>query len=66
MQVKLAIFNLVGQRVRGLIDDFKVPGRYEARWDGKDDFGRDVGSGVYFYSLEAGPFSTTKRMLLIR
>jgi len=66
VQVQLAIFNLVGQRVRGLVDEFKTAGRYEVRWDGKDDFGRDVGSGVYFYSLEAGTFSTTKRMLLIR
>ncbi len=66
MQVQLAIFNLVGQRVRGLVDEFKTAGRYEVRWDGKDDFGRDVGSGVYFYSLEAGTFSTTKRMLLIQ
>ena len=66
VQVKLAIFNLVGQRVRSLVDEFKTAGRYEARWDGQDDFGRDVGSGVYFYSLEAGTFSTTKRMLLIR
>jgi hypothetical protein len=66
VQVHLAIFNLVGQRVRGLVDDFKTQGRYEVRWDAKDDFGRDVGSGVYFYSLEAGSFSTTKRMLLIR
>ncbi len=66
VQVKLVIFNLVGQRVRGLVDDFKTSGRYEIRWNGKDDFGRDVGSGVYFYSLEAGVLSTTKRMLLIR
>ncbi len=66
VQVKLTIFNLVGQRVRALVDDFKTPGRYDARWEGKDDLGRDVGSGVYFYSLEAGSFSTTKRMLLIR
>lgn len=66
VQVQLVIFNLVGQRVRGLVDDFKAAGRYEAKWDARDDFGRDVSSGVYFYSLEAGSFSTTRRMLLIR
>jgi hypothetical protein len=66
VQVKLAIFNLVGQKVRGLVEEFKTAGRYDVRWDGKDDFGRDVGSGVYFYNLEAGAYSTTRRMLLIR
>ena len=66
VQVKLAIYNLVGQKIRGLIEEFKTAGRYDVRWDGKDDFGRDVGSGVYFDSLEAGSFSTTRRMLLIR
>ena len=66
VQVKLAIFNLVGQKVRGLVEEFKTAGRYDVRWNGKDDFGRDVGSGVYFYNLEAGAYSTTRRMLLIR
>jgi hypothetical protein len=49
-----------------LVEEFKTAGRYEVRWDGKDDFGHDVGSGVSFYNLEAGSYSTTRRMLLIR
>ena len=35
-----------------LVEEFKTAGRYEVRWDEKDDFGFGVGSGVYFYNLE--------------
>jgi hypothetical protein len=64
--VRLEIFNIRGQRVRTLVNDIKLPGHHSVVWDGRDDHGRSVGSGVYFYRLQAGDFSQTKRMLLLK
>ena len=62
----LEIYNILGQGVRRLVDEFKEPGMYTVRWDGKDDFRNNVGSGVYFYQLKTGDFLETKRMLLLK
>lgn len=64
--VDVAVYNLVGQRLRTLVSEQKAPGRYQVVWDGKDDSGRDVSSGVYFYRYHAGEFLASRRMLLIR
>lgn len=64
--VDVAVYNLVGQRLRTLVQEHKVAGRYQVVWDGKDDAGRDVSSGVYFYRYRAGDFWASRRMLLIR
>ena len=65
----LRIYNLSGQVVRTLVDDDHHPsGNYTIVWDGRDDIGQAVSSGVYFYRLEAVDrgFVETKRMLLLR
>lgn len=62
----LQIINILGQRVRLLLDDKKMPGHYQLCWDGRDDVGQALGAGLYFYHLTAGPFSQSKKMLLIR
>lgn len=62
----LTIYNILGQRVRTLVNENKSPGRYEILWDGKDDKGKEVSSGVYFYQFKAGEFKETKRMVLLR
>lgn len=64
--VDVAVYNLVGQRLRTLVKEQKAPGRYQVVWDGKDDAERDVSSGVYFYRYRAGDFWATRRMLLVR
>jgi hypothetical protein len=64
--VTLRIYNVLGQLVRTLVDEPKEPGTYEVIWDGKDESGDQVASGVYFYKLEAEDFSQTKKMVLIR
>jgi len=64
--VNLTIYNLLGQRVRTLVDLDKSAGRHTINWDGKDDRGQEVASGVYFYRIKAGEFTSTKKLLLLR
>lgn len=64
--VTLTIFNLLGQRVRRLVDKVQEPGFYSVSWDGKNDEGQNVASGVYFYQIKAGKFVSTKKMVLMR
>jgi hypothetical protein len=62
----LEIYNILGQKVRTLVDEPKGVGNHEVIWDGKDDKGKDVASGIYFYQLTAGDYKETKKMTLIR
>jgi hypothetical protein len=52
--------------VRVLVDGEREPGTHTAVWDGRNDHGVAVGSGVYFYSLRAGSFQTSRRMVLLK
>ena len=65
-QVQLAVFNLLGQPVRTLVERDQSAGVYSVTWHGLDDALRQVPSGLYFYTLKTNAFSETKRMLLIR
>ena len=65
--VSLAVYDVAGRRVATLVDGEVTPaGRYERVWNGRDDRGRTVASGVYFYRLGAGPYSETRRMVLLK
>ncbi|MEN8165679.1 MAG: FlgD immunoglobulin-like domain containing protein, partial [Acidobacteriota bacterium] len=65
--VTLRVFALSGRLVRILsLGETHTPGRHEVVWDGRDDAGRQVASGTYFYRLEAGAFAETKRMVLVK
>lgn len=64
--VTIEIFNLVGQRLCMLVNEDKSPGTYKAIWNGKDDQGRSVGSGIYIYRMDAGDFTATKKMVLVQ
>jgi hypothetical protein len=67
--VRLVVHDLSGQAIRTLVHDaHHQPGRYAIVWDGRDDEGQEVASGIYFYRLEAVDrgFMETRRMLLIR
>lgn len=65
-QVNLSVYNVLGQHVTTLVDDFMRAGRQTILWDGADASGTTVASGVYFYKLRAGDFSDTKKMLLLK
>ena len=62
----LRIYNVLGEVVRTLVDEPRSPGIYYQVWDGKDDQGKEVASGIYFYRLKAGKFSETKKMVLLK
>jgi hypothetical protein len=62
----LKIYNIRGQLVRTLVDEPEQAGTYEVTWDGRDEKGDEVSSGVYLYRLEAGDFSEAKKMVLMR
>jgi len=64
--VKLSIYNLLGQRIRTLVDEFQTTGHKTVRWDGKDDQGGQLASGIYFYQIQAGDFTDAKKMMLMK
>jgi len=61
--VRLTIYNVMGQKVRVLVDELKNAGYYKINWDGRDNSGESVSSGMYFYSIKAGDFGLTKKMV---
>ena len=63
--VRLDIYNVMGQRVRTLVAAHQPAGYYAVEWKATDDSGHTLSSGVYFYRLQAGAFRSTKRMLLM-
>jgi flagellar hook assembly protein FlgD len=66
IRTTLEIYNIRGELVRTLINESRRPGRYEIVWNGKDDDGNQVASGVYFYQLKTDDYRQTKKMLLVR
>jgi hypothetical protein len=64
--VELSIYNTLGQKVRTLISGDHAAGNYFRLWDGRDDQGRVVTSGVYLYQLTAGSFRQVKKLVLMR
>jgi len=64
--VTLKIYNVIGQEVRTLVNEFRNAGRYTVVWDGKDNFGKVVPSGIYFYRMTAGSFNKTMKMVLAK
>ncbi|MGH7596920.1 MAG: choice-of-anchor Q domain-containing protein, partial [bacterium] len=65
-QVELSIHTILGQRVRMLVEQDQQAGEFVLRWDGKDDRGVALPSGVYFYRLRAGDILAIKKMLIVR
>lgn len=65
-QCELAVYNLRGQKVRTLMQGALQAGPHQVLWDGRDEAGRTVSSGVYFYRLTAGGFTQARKMVLTR
>jgi len=65
-QASIVIYNLLGQKVRTLTNEYRAAGRYQITWDGMDDAGRQAGSGVYLYRLQSNQTSIVKKMVLVK
>jgi hypothetical protein len=63
--VRLAIYNVAGALVRVLVEGTEEAKVHEVRWDGRDATGREVGAGVYVARLEAGPFTATRKLVVV-
>ena len=65
-RVNILMYNTLGQRVRVLVDEVQTDGYYKVLWDGKDDTGHAVATGMYLYRLEADRFVKTRKLILMR
>jgi hypothetical protein len=64
--IKLEIYDILGQKIRTLVNQEKYPGNYSLSWNGKNDFGNSVISGIYFIKFSSDNFSDTKKMTLLK
>jgi hypothetical protein len=65
-EVKIQIYNILGQKVSTLVNEPQEPGYKMIHWDGKDDSGNEVSSGIYFYRIVAKNFVKCKKMTLLK
>ncbi len=63
---KLTIYNMVGQKVRILVDERRKAGHYSVSWDAKDEEGNRVGSGIYFYQISTNETRSTRKAILLK
>jgi len=66
VHVNLEIYNLLGHKIRTMVNEFQEAGNYEVVWDGRDETGKNVSNGVYIYKIQAGGFSEIKKMLFVK
>ena len=64
--VKIDIFNILGYRVKTVLNEKQAPGYKTIVWDGKNESGLPVGAGLYFYQLQTPTYIHTKKMVLVR
>jgi len=64
--VKIEVYNIKGQLVRYLVNELKNAGTYTVIWNGKDEQGENVSSGIYFYRMQTKNYSATRKMMLMK
>lgn len=65
-RVTIEVYNLLGQRLRQLVDETKEPGVHQIIWNGRDENGLYVGSGIYLCKMRAGNYAAIKKMVLVQ
>jgi flagellar hook assembly protein FlgD len=65
VKVNLDIYDVRGRRRRSLMNEMKEPGKYQVNWDGRDDTGMELKSGIYFCRITAASFKATRKLILI-
>jgi hypothetical protein len=66
LPARIRVFDARGRQVRLLVDENLAPGEYSVQWDGRDDRGAELPSGIYLYRFEIGARETTRKLILIR
>ena len=66
VKVELAIYNLLGKKIKTLVSENQSAGFYSVTWDGTDEFGDNVTTGIYVYRLQANEYVATKRMVFLK
>lgn len=66
IHITIDVYNVLGRKVKTILDQEKSPGEYQALWNGKDQEGKDVGSGIYFCKLSSEDLILIKKMVLLR
>ncbi len=66
VEVRLEIFNILGQKVRALVNERQAAGSRSVIWDARNDIGETVTSGVYIYRISAGEFVNSHKMILLK
>lgn len=64
--VRVSVYNILGQKVKSLVDEELPPGKYSRTWDGTGDTGQALSTGVYLYKMESRDFRQSKKMILIK
>ena len=64
--VKLKVYDILGREVATLVDDFQAAGSYKVQWNGRNDRGASLASGIYLYSFDAGGYKSVKKMIYLK
>ena len=60
------VYNLLGMEVATLVNSYQSPGDYQVQWNGIDNSGKLVGSGVYLYRIDSGSYQNTRKMVFVK
>ncbi|MDX9870495.1 MAG: choice-of-anchor J domain-containing protein [Candidatus Cloacimonadales bacterium] len=64
--VAIDIYNVKGQKIRSLVNERQSAGLHSINWDGTDDNGKKVSSGIYFFNMKSGKYTSTRKMILMK
>lgn len=64
--VTVEVFNILGQKIKTLVNEEFEAGRHQVVWNGRDDNNREVSSGIYFYRMKTGRYTSTKKMIMMK
>ncbi|MCL5031513.1 MAG: T9SS type A sorting domain-containing protein [Bacteroidetes bacterium] len=64
--VKLKVYDILGREVAALVDAYQAAGTYKVQWNGRNDRGESLASGIYLYTFEAGSFKSVKKMIYLK
>jgi flagellar hook assembly protein FlgD len=65
-QVQLVVYNILGQKIVTLVNQYENAGEKSIKWNGNDESGQIVSSGVYIYQIQAGDFSASQKMIFAK